>query len=58
MVEAEPPWSEATTMKKKFPKRTPEEKARSLELRERALKRLEELKRRDVERAAERRANS
>jgi hypothetical protein len=45
-------------MKKKFPKRTPEEKAQSLELRARALKRLEELKRRDARRAAERRASS
>ncbi len=41
-------------MKKKFPKRTPEEKAQSLELRARALKRLEELKRRDVQRARKR----
>jgi len=45
-------------MKRKIPKRTPEEKARSLEIRARALKRLEELKRRDIERAAERRASS
>jgi hypothetical protein len=45
-------------MKKKFPKRTPEEKARSLEVRAQALKKLEELKRRDIERAAERRASS
>ena len=43
-------------MKKRFPKRTPAEKARSLELRARALRRLEELKRRDIQRAAERRA--
>ncbi len=42
-------------MKKKFPARTPEEKAASLELRARALKRLEELKQRDLERAARRR---
>ena len=41
---------------KRFPKRTPEEKAASLALRERALKRLEELKQRDRERA-ERRAS-
>jgi hypothetical protein len=45
-------------MKKKFLKRTPEEKAHSLEIRERALKRLEELKRQDAQRAAERRASS
>lgn len=45
-------------MKKKFPKRTPEEKAHSLEVRERAIRRLEELKRQDVQRAAERRASS
>jgi hypothetical protein len=44
--------------KKKLPKRTPEEKAYSLDLRERALKHLEELKRRDLERAARRRATS
>jgi hypothetical protein len=42
-------------MKKRFPKRTPEEKAHSREVRDRALKRLEELKRRDAERAARRR---
>jgi len=47
-----------TMRKKKFPKRTPEEKAHSLEVRARALKRLEELKRRDIERAAGRRASS
>ncbi len=45
-------------MKKKFPKRTPEEKAQSLALRDRAIKRLEELKRRDLRRAAERRGES
>jgi len=45
-------------VKKKFPKRTPEEKAYSLELRARAMRRLEELKRQDAERAAERRASS
>jgi hypothetical protein len=45
-------------MKKKFPKRTPEEKAYSDELRARALKRLEEMKRQDAERAAQRRASS
>jgi hypothetical protein len=58
VVEAEPPWSEATTMKKKFPKRTPEEKAHSLEVRRRAIERLEYLKRRDAQRAAERRTTS
>jgi hypothetical protein len=42
-------------MKKKL-KRTPEEKAHSREVRERALRKLEELKRRDAERAAERRS--
>ena len=42
-------------MKRKFPKRTPEEKARSEEIRVRAERRLEELKRLDAQRAAERR---
>jgi hypothetical protein len=45
-------------VKKRFPKRTPEERARSQEVRERALERLKELKRRDVERAAEHRHRS
>jgi hypothetical protein len=40
---------------KKFPKRTPEEKAESEALTARALKRLEELRQRDIQRDAERR---
>jgi hypothetical protein len=44
--------------KKKIPKRTPEERAHSLQVRERALRHLEELKRRDIERAAKRSASS
>jgi hypothetical protein len=46
------------TVKKKFPKRTPEEKAESEALRARALKRLEELKVRDAQLAEERRRES
>jgi hypothetical protein len=42
-------------MKKRFPKRTPEERARSQEVRERAIRHLEKLKRRDRERTVERR---
>jgi hypothetical protein len=44
-----------TTMMKKFPKRTPEEKAEYEALTRRALKRLEEMKHRDIQRDAERR---
>ena len=45
-------------MKKKFPKETPEEKEYARELRARAMRRLEELKRQDIQRAAERRHGS
>jgi hypothetical protein len=50
--------STRTMAKKKIPKRTPEERAHSLQVRERALRHLEELKRRDIERAAKRSASS
>ena len=43
------------TMKRKFPKRTPEEIAHSEEIRVRAERRLAELKARDIQRDAERR---
>jgi len=42
-------------MMKKFPKRTPQEKAEDEALTRRALKRLEEMKQRDIQRDAERR---